>query len=143
MRHLLPPAMAICAALAGAVLRAQVPNPVLIGLPANTARDLGAYASDALCGVPIQVTDYSRFTYDSRRHRLLLFGGGHSSTPRSDVDVFDFATLQWTSAYPPTPLPELTLANYDPELTRWISTGHPIARHTYDQLVFAPSPASW
>lgn len=117
---------------------AQPTNPILTGLPANTARDLGAYTSEPLCGVPIQVTDYSRFTYDPQRHQLLLFGGGHASTPRTDVDVFSFATLTWSSAYPPTPESELTLANYDPVLVRWISTGHPIARHTYDQLVFDP-----
>lgn len=130
---------AIAVALGAADLAAQAPNPILLGLPANTARDLGAYTSEPLCGVPIQVTDYSRFTYDPVRHQLLLFGGGHASTPRSDVDVFDFVTLEWSSAYAPTPLAELTLANYDPVLTRWISTDHPIARHTYDQLVLVPT----
>ena len=69
------------------VLLAQAPNPILTAIPPNTALDLGAYTSDALCGVPIQVTDFSRFTYDSQRHQLLLFGGGHASTPRTDVDV--------------------------------------------------------
>ena len=98
--------LAPLALLAGTAAGAQAPNPVLTGLPGNTARDLGAYASDPLCGVPIQVTDYSRFTYDPVRHRLLLFGGGHASTPRTDVDVFDFATLTWSSAYAPTPLAE-------------------------------------
>lgn len=127
------------ALLPGTAAFPQATNPILTGIPANTARDLGAYTSDPLCGVPIQVTDYSRFTYDSWRHQLLLFGGGHASTPRTDVDVFDFATLQWSSAYPPTPVSALTFANYDPVLVRWISSGHPLARHTYDQLVFAPS----
>lgn len=124
--------------LAPAGVLAQPANPILTGIPANTARDLGAYTSDPLCGVPIQVTDYSRFTYDPLRHQLLMFGGGHASTPRTDVDVFSLATLAWTSAYPPTPEPQLTFANYDPSLARWISTGHPIARHTYDQLVLDP-----
>ena len=130
--------LAVVLALSGAA-RAQAPNPILTGIPANTALDLGAYTSEPLCGVPIQVTDYSRFTYDAQRHQLLLFGGGHASTPRTDVDAFSFATLQWSSAYPPTPEGALVFTNYDPVLTRWISTGHPIARHTYDQLVFAPS----
>ena len=117
---------------------AQPTNPILTGIPPNTARDLGAYTSEALCGVPIQVTDYSRFTYDPVRHQLLMFGGGHSSTPRTDVDAFSFASLTWTSAYPPTPTAQLVFSNYDPSLARWISTGHPIARHTYDQLVLEP-----
>jgi hypothetical protein len=129
---------ALILALPGALL-AQAPNPILTAIPPNTALDLGAYTSEALCGVPIQVTDFSRFTYDSQRHQLLLFGGGHASTPRTDVDVFSLSTLAWSSAYPPTPVGELVFSNYDPAMARWISTGHPIARHTYDQLVFAPS----
>ena len=76
--------------------------------------------------------------YDAVRHKLMMFGGGHAATPRTDVDVFSFDTLTWTSAYAPTPVAQLTLANYDPSLARWISTGHPIARHTYDQLVVDP-----
>ena len=130
--------LAILTFLPAAWALAQPTNPILTGIPPNTARDLGAYTSDPLCGVPIQVTDYSRFTYDAVRHQLLMFGGGHASTPRTDVDAFSFATLTWTSAYPPTPEAQLVFSNYDPSLARWISTGHPIARHTYDQLVLDP-----
>jgi Calx-beta domain len=123
-----------CAARAGA----QMPHPTLTAIPPNTARSLGPYTSDPLCGVPIGVTDYSKMVYDPVRHQLMMFGGGHATTPRTDVDVFSFATLTWTSAYAPTPVAQLVLANYDPGLVRWISTGHPIARHTYDQLVVDP-----
>jgi hypothetical protein len=123
-----------CAARAGA----QVPHPTLTAIPPNTARSLGPYTSDPLCGAPIGVTDYSKMVYDPVRHQLMMFGGGHATTPRTDVDVFSFATLTWTSAYAPTPVAQLVLANYDPGLVRWISTGHPIARHTYDQLVLDP-----
>jgi hypothetical protein len=127
------------AALACAArLAAQTPNPVLTAIPPNTARNLGPYTSEPLCGVPIGVTDYSKMVYDPVRHQLMMFGGGHATTPRTDVDAFSFATLTWTSAYAPTPVGQLTLANYDPGLVRWISTGHPIARHTYDQLVVDP-----
>jgi hypothetical protein len=134
----LPPVLAAVWLWGAAPAAAQPPNPILGSIPPNTARDLGAYTSEPLCGVPIQVTDYSRFTYDPVRHQLLMFGGGHASTPRTDVDAFSFATLAWTSAYAPTPQPQLTFSNYDPALARWISTGHPIARHTYDQLVLDP-----
>jgi hypothetical protein len=133
-RRVLP----LVVALAPAGLLAQPTHPILTAIPPNTARDLGPYTSDPLCGVPIGVTDYSRFTYDPVRHQLLMFGGGHATTPRTDVDVFSFSTLTWTSAYPPTPESQLVFSNYDPSLARWISTGHPIARHTYDQLVLDP-----
>lgn len=129
----------VALASAAANAAAQTPNPVLTAIPPNTARDLGAYTGDPVCGgVPIGITDYSRLVYDRTRHKLMMFGGGHATTPRTDVDVFSFDTLTWTSAYPPTPIAQLVLSNYDPSLARWISTGHPIARHTYDQLVVDP-----
>ncbi len=117
------------------------PNPKLANLPENTAIDLGKYESNPLKPEgethPIRITDYSRFSYDSRNHQLLLFGGGHASTPRTDVDVFDFPTLTWKSAYAPTPVRDLRQANRDSERGCWRSTGHPIARHTYDAMPFA------
>lgn len=129
---------AVAAVACAAAARAQAPNPTLAAIPANTARHLGAYTSEPLCGVPIGVTDYSKLVYDPVRHQLMMFGGGHATTPRTDVDVFRFDTLAWTSAYAPTPVAQLTLSNYDASHARWISTGHPIARHTYDQLVVDP-----
>ncbi|MET0552978.1 MAG: Calx-beta domain-containing protein [Vicinamibacteria bacterium] len=131
------PLALLALAWAGPAL-AQAPNPTLAAIPPNTARNLGPYTSEPLCGVPIGVTDYSKMVYDPVRHQLMMFGGGHATTPRTDVDVFSFATLAWTSAYAPTPAAQLTLANFDPGLVRWTTTGHPIARHTYDQLVVDP-----
>ena len=131
--------LAVCVLASTPGAMAQPTNPILTAIPPNTARDLGAYTSEPVCGVPIGITDYSRFTYDPVRHQLLMFGGGHATTPRTDVDAFSFATLTWTSAYPPTPESQLVFSNYDPALARWISTGHPIARHTYDQLVVDPA----
>lgn len=117
------------------------PNPKFASLADNTALDLGKYASNPLGPEgetpPIRITDYSRFTYDRKNHQLLMFGGGHASTPRTDVDVFDFATLAWKSAYPPTPVADLRMANRDSEKGAWTTTGHPIARHTYDAMPFA------
>jgi hypothetical protein len=132
------PLAAVWIVACAAPVRAQAPNPILTAIPPNTARDLGAYTSEPLCGVPIGVTDYSKMVYDPVRHQLMMFGGGHATTPRTDVDVFAFDTLTWTSAYAPTPVAQLVLPNYDPSLVRWVSTGHPIARHTYDQLVLDP-----
>ncbi len=118
-----------------------VPNPKLSALPENTALDLGKYETDQLKPEgethAIRIADYSRFTYDSNNHQLLMFGGGHASTPRTDVDVFNFSTLTWKSAYPATPVRDLTMTNRDDERGCWKNTGHPIARHTYDAMPFA------
>jgi hypothetical protein len=63
---------------------------------------------------------------------MLMFGGGHSSTFRDDVDVFNFDTLGWNSAYASTSCADMTADNHDSANGRWISTNHPTARHTYD-----------
>ena len=117
-----------------------VPNPKLQAIPANTALDLGKYE----CSQPLDnpdyceaITDYSGMAYDSSRHHLLMFGGGHASTFRDDVDVFNFATLKWGSAYPSTPCGDMKLGNLDDPHGRWKSTNHPFSRHTYDMLVFS------
>jgi hypothetical protein len=114
------------------------PNPTLSSLPANTALDLGPYTGGGQvpeCYDPRAITDYSRFTYDPIHHQMLLFGGGHASTPRTDVDVFNPDTLAWTSAYPSQA--NFAAANLDPSRAAWKESGHPLARHTYDLLPFA------
>ena len=112
------------------------PHPKLADLPANTALDLGLYDCESRvpglhCGTP---TDYSRFIYDPFNHRLLLFGGGHAATGRTDIDGFDLNTLTWASLYPSMTCEEVREGNIDPKGFHR-KTGHPVARHTYDMNV--------
>lgn len=114
-----------------------LPSVADIGVIAdNTARDLGAYTCTPIPGEPSSrcelVTDYSGFNYDATRRQIFMFGGGHSTTFRDDVDVFDFNTLSWNSAYTSTSCDAMTEANYDSVDGKWISTNHPTSRHTYD-----------
>lgn len=108
----------------------------------NAARDLGVYncadlAGDNSCR---RVTDYSGFSYDANHNQMLMFGGGHSTTMRDDVDEFNLTTLTWKSA---TATPNTStncndmwisgaLDNYDEINGRWINTGHATSRHTFD-----------
>lgn len=127
------------------------PNPTLANIPANTALLLGRYKGGSLPGCykvssggaygGFGIVGYSRFTYDSTRNQMLMWGGGHAATPRTDVDVLDLnqASLTWQSAYPSTPIADMRLSNYDLKTGSWKSTGHPAAVHSYDQLVFAQS----
>jgi hypothetical protein len=126
--------------VAAAATSAQ--NPKLANLPPNTALSLGVYNSAPLagCTTPTRtITAFSRLTYDRINHQILMFGGGHAATPRTDVDVLNLGTLTWTSAYSSTSVDDMNLANLDPTTGGWISTGHPTARHTYDMLTFAPN----
>ena len=117
----------------------QTQNSLLTAIPDNTAKDLGRYAcsnpAGDTTGVCSRVTDYSGFTYDPYRQRILMFGGGHETTYRDDVDVFYFDTLNWQRDYTPTPCDQMIPSNFDADKRSWISTGHPGSRHTYDLLV--------
>lgn len=111
-------------------------NPVLEEIPENTALDLGSYECDQEEDTRCQaITDYSGFVYNPHHQGMLMFGGGHSSTMRDDVDVFDVDSLTWRSAYPTTTCSEMTESNFDSDNGRWISTNHPTSRHTYDMMV--------
>lgn len=138
IRPLLLLILALLAVGAGQV-RGAGPHPKLAALADNTALDLGRYTCNQPPDDPTDcdtITDYSRLVYDRFNHQLLMFGGGHAATHRTDVDVFDLETLRWTSAYPSTPCSAMRVANVGPR-AEWKSTGHPIARHTYDMFLMA------
>jgi hypothetical protein len=118
-------------------------NPALTAIGANTALDLGRYVCPEPVGDPVPscgtITDYSGFAYDSTRHQMLMFGGGHAASFRDDVSVFSTAALTWTSAYTATPCTDMTIANMDTATGSWKTTGIPFSRHTYDMQVYVPS----
>lgn len=110
----------------------------------GVALDMGKYTPAYMTGCdkyPTSITDFSGFTYDSAHNKMLMFGGGHSATPRTDVDGLDLnsTAISWASEYPTTPLSAQVVSNYDSVHANWISTGHPTTRHTYDELVYAPN----
>jgi hypothetical protein len=111
-------------------------NPRLAELADNTALDLGPYECEAR--VPrincATIFDFSRINYDPHVHRMLVFGGGHAATGRTDVDSFDMTTLTWKSLYESMSCDQVKRADLDPRGFHR-STGHPAARHTYDQNV--------
>ena len=120
-------------------------NPQLATLPGNTALDLGQYQCTPRAGEGLETcasnSNYSGMEYDPVRHAIYLFGGGHSATFRDDVDVFDFQSLSWQSASPPTPCSDLRFDNLDPDYAFWRTTNHPVSRHTYDLMALAGTPS--
>jgi hypothetical protein len=121
------------------VFSAFTVNSTLIALADNTALDLGAYTCTGPVGESSSycrgVTDYSGMVYDPHRQTICLWGGGHSTTFRDDIDVFNFQTLDWDSTYVPTPCAEMITSNLNSDQASWISTGHPVSRHSYDLLI--------
>jgi hypothetical protein len=120
-------------------------NPRFSGMTPGSLTDLGAYKcedpKDWKSGYDCStITDYSGFAYDSKRHRMVMFGGGHAATARTDVRALDLSgPLTWESDYPSMPWGDMTRANADLVKSIWISTGHPMQHHTYDQLVYVPT----
>jgi hypothetical protein len=149
-RRLSLAAGALAALLASAIEAPAEATPAqnarLVAIPPNTAIDLGRYACTNPAGAGGNceaITDYSGMVYDHHHHQLLMFGGGHAQTTgtlRSDVSVFDFATLEWKSAYTPTSCADMNAGNIDKTTGAWLSTGQPMARHTYDMLVMLDDP---
>jgi hypothetical protein len=62
---------------------------------------------------------WSGGAFDTKRDRLIVWGGGHADSPDRSVYVFDLNTLQWSRLGGP---------NYGP-----------IARHTYNYLQYVAS----
>lgn len=112
------------------------PHPRLADLPDNTALDLGRYdCASRAPGLRCRtIFAYSRINYDPYNHRILAYGGGHAATGRTDVDAFDLSSLTWSSLYPSMSCEEIARGDVDPRGFHR-STGHPVARHTYDQNV--------
>lgn len=110
----------------------------LADLADGEALDLGRYecesrAPNLRCA---KIFDYSRINYDPFNHRFLAFGGGHAATGRTDIDAFDMPTLRWRSLYPSMDCNSIAEGDTDPRGFHRQS-GHPVARHTYDQSVVA------
>ncbi len=124
---------------------------MFMGLADNTAVDLGGFTctgvggeDPAMCRV---VTDFSGCTYDRRNHRLVMFGGGHSSTMTDAIHALDLTSssvLRWSSLYTPTPCSSFTAGNLNASLGAWTSgiSGpypRPVSAHTYDLVAVAPT----
>ncbi len=119
-------------------INVATPNPQFVDLPDGVALDLGRYECESR--VPDfncpTIFDFSRINYDRFNHRMLVFGGGHAGTGRTDIDVFDLETLQWRSLYPSMSCERVAEGDVAPGGFHRKS-GHPVARHTYDQNVVA------
>lgn len=80
---------------------------------------------------------WSGGTYDTKRCRLLVWGGGHADYGGNEIYAFDVNTLSWSRIWGPSPI-DAILAQWDGTCTYTYSDGNPVARHTYDGLTYLP-----
>jgi hypothetical protein len=118
-------------------------NPQLSALKSGELFDFGAAKVTTPAGEPENkgrlITDYSGMAYDPKRHRMLLFGGGHASTNYDGIAVIDLKDLAWKEEYAPTPIELMVPENYDSKDGIWKKgpSGpypRPAARHTVDLI---------
>lgn len=134
--------LALCfcaAAIAGEATHPKTPQ--LTGLAGGTAKLIcSGHSGDR------NVLDYSGMVYDSPRHKILAFGGGHATGnfPNS-VHEFDIATLKWTQLTEDVPpsahSAENAVKTKDGKKLggiRWKGKIRAGSRHTYGGLVMIP-----
>ncbi len=70
--------------------------------------------------------------YDSKRDRLVVWGGGHLDYGGNELYVFDVTTFQWTRLTNPSS----DVSGSGP----YYPDGQPRSRHTYEVLEYLPAP---
>lgn len=77
------------------------------------------------------IDDWSGGAYDTKRDRLLVWGGGHAGYGGNELYAFDLGTLTWSRLTNPSDPPGVDVP-YAPD-------GNPTSRHTYDYLQYVPA----
>lgn len=107
----------------------QAPGSNLSALnpcPSNTCGYSGVEGHSAV------MDSWSGGAYDTKRDRLIVWGGGHNAYAGNEIYVFDIATMAWSRATEPsTGIIQNAL---------YYSDGKPSSRHTYNMLVYVPDP---
>ena len=108
----------------------------LATLAPNAARNLGPWIEppaerDSANRAPGQRTDFSGVAYDPIGKRILMRGGHHGINLTTNIRAMDLNPIQFYNIGPNVLLEEMTLANCDASLGRWVNKNAPWSRHTY------------
>ena len=76
--------------------------------------------------------------YDTKRDRLIVWGGGHADYAGNEIYAFDMKTLKWSRVNDPSPFPPGDENNGSRSETH--PDGSPIQRHTFNALQYLPPP---
>jgi len=67
---------------------------------------------------------------DTKRNRLVVWGGGHNDYYGNEVYAFDISTFTWHRLNDPSPIKDKNICGpYNPDST-------PVSRHTYGGLAY-------
>jgi hypothetical protein len=82
------------------------------------------------------VAAWSGGAFDTKRDRMILWGGGHGDYAGNEIYVFDLNFLKWTRLNEPSPVP----AGISEFRTGYYPDGGPVSRHTYNYIQYLPDP---
>ena len=88
--------------------------------------------------VSMVIKAWSGGAFDTKRDRLIVFGGGHGDYSGNEIYVFDLNSLRWSRITDPSP--QWPGDEYNLALRDSHPDGSPISRHTYNYLEYIPEP---
>jgi hypothetical protein len=80
---------------------------------------------------------WSGGAYDTKRDRLIIWGGGHGDYGGNEIYAFDINTLTWARIWGPSPIADIE-AQTSQRCVPTYADGNPVSRHTYGGLQYLP-----
>lgn len=108
----------------------EIPNSVLENTPDVVPNPIPAGST----GIKSVTNSWNGGVFDTKRNRLVIWGGGHTNYSGNEIYAFDLDTLQWERLSDPSSLSGWT----DGDVV--YSDGRPVSRHTYNYLEYIPPP---
>ncbi len=106
-------------------------------IPNSHLRDVFAPVNPSLLGGPSGVVGaWSGGAFDTKRDRMIVWGGGHGDYYGNEIYVFDLNSLKWTRVNDPS-FVEAGVAEFP---SGYYTDGNPVSRHTYNYLQYLPDP---
>jgi hypothetical protein len=112
----------------------EVPNSHMSALDPCPARNCAWSGASGQFSV---VDTWSSAAFDTKRDRLLLWGGGHGSYAGNEIYAFDLNTLQWIRVTDPAP--DVSGVASMPEYPPWNGLIQPRSCHTYEYIEYLAS----
>jgi hypothetical protein len=90
----------------------------------------------------IRFFDESGASYDSRRNRMVIFGGGHNDYAGNEIMVFEIDALRWVRINDPSPRMDpagaIERSGYYPDANGNPDLQQPRSRHSYWSALYVP-----
>jgi len=112
----------------------EVPNSHMSALDPCPARNCAWSGASGQFSV---VDTWSSAAFDTKRDRLLLWGGGHGSYAGNEIYAFDLNTLKWIRVTDPAP--DVSGVSSMPEYPPWNGLIQPRSCHTYNYIQYLAS----